>query len=84
MNATFDHRGEFDELFIDGADVHVERMSATSFWVGIRSKTEDIHINTGVHRGQWYFNVEDMKGKEYHSVSRPRGLTKRTPQEVRG
>lgn len=75
MKFTLDFRGEFDELFIRGADIHIERMNETGFWIGIDLPDgEQIMINTGVHQGVWYFNVEEDKaGGRFLSVQRPRG-----------
>lgn len=63
MMATvrLDHRGEFDELFVGSAEVHIERMNTRAFWIGIDVKDgPTIHINTGIANGKWFFRVEDV------------------------
>lgn len=54
--------GELDEIFASGG-IHIERMSDSSFWIGIypdrKKGLPDLMINTGVHGGVWYFNVEE-------------------------
>ena len=70
--------GELDELFVYGAFVHIERMDDSSFWIGIyppkSSGLPDIMLNTGVHKGTWYFNVRENCGDDPQDfgVSRPR------------
>lgn len=55
-----DKSGEFDELFADGAYVHVERMADRAFWIGVERGDQKVMINTGVNaEGDWYFNVEE-------------------------
>lgn len=70
-----DNRGEFDELFVQDARVHVERMNTRAFWIGIEVKGGPmIHINTGIHHGKWFFRVEDVDsplGGVSESVERP-------------
>lgn len=65
---------ELDEVFVKNATVHIERMSDTSFWIGINSPgLPGLMVNTGVHRGTWFFNVyEDVTGGKSYSVRRPR------------
>ena len=65
------HAPEFDELFASG-DIHVERMSTRSFWIGIDTASGHICINTGVAEGKWYFNVEeDWNGGKRYEIERP-------------
>lgn len=67
--------GELDEVFIANAFVHIERMGDTAFWIGIEGENKPmLHLNTGVHRGQWYFNIEVDSNDEPHwlAVQRPR------------
>lgn len=67
--------GELDEVWIENAFVHIERMDDTAFWIGIEGKGKPmLHLNTGVHRGQWYFNIEvdSLEKPEFLSVQRPR------------
>lgn len=71
-------RGEFDEVWVKNAFVHIERMDDKAFWIGIdppkASGLPRIMLNTGVVNGQWYFNLEEdsLDGKRLE-VSRPRG-----------
>lgn len=55
--------GEFDEVFVDNAFVHVERMNTRAWWIGItppkKSGLPRLMINTGIHDGEWYFNIEE-------------------------
>lgn len=69
-----DHREEFDEVFVPNAFVHIERMNETGYWIGINAPgLPSLMINTGVHRGVWFFNVEeDAIGGQSFSVTRPR------------
>lgn len=69
-----DHKGEFDELWISDAFVHIERMNDTGFWMGLEAPgLPRVSVNTGVYRGKWYFNVyEDRKDGKSFSVERPR------------
>lgn len=74
--------GEFDEVWATDAFVHVERMSDTGFWIGIDEPGKPrLMINTGVHRGVWFFNVyeDSMDGKSF-GVQRPRRA--KIPTEV--
>jgi hypothetical protein len=66
--------GEFDEVFIKNAFVHIERMSDTAFWIGIEAKgLPMLMLNTGVHRGVWFFNIEeDAINGNWLTVQRPR------------
>lgn len=70
-----DSKGEFDEVFLENASVHIERMDETGFWIGIDLPDgRCIHVNTGVERGTWFFNVSEahlLDGK-FLSVQRPR------------
>jgi len=81
-----DHRGEFDELWVRNAYVHVERMDKTAFWIGIDIEDDRDHrlmVNTGVDRGVWYFNVEEEGGVGHSfTVRRPRSSTRQLPHEV--
>jgi len=77
-----DSLGEFDELFIREAFVHIERMGDTAFWIGIyppvKSGFPNIMLNTGVSKGRWYFNVEeDAVDGQSVSVTSPRKKAKR-------
>jgi hypothetical protein len=75
-----DHRGEFDELWLRNALVHVERMNETGFWIGIELPNgERISINTGVYRGEWFFNIDEDGGKHF-SVRRPRNSKTKLPR----
>jgi hypothetical protein len=69
-----DHRDELDEVFVRNAFVHIERMNETGYWIGIDSPGRPhLMINTGVHGGKWFFNVEEDKiGGKYFNVERPR------------
>ncbi len=74
---TKDHRGEFDEVWLKNADVHIERMRARSFWIGINSPDGDIMINTGIAYGEWFFNVEeDAINGRFFPVRRPASYAK--------
>lgn len=69
--------GEFDEVWIRDAFVHIERMNDTGFWIGIdppkSSGLPRIMLNTGVHKGVWFFNLqEDSIGGKSLTVQRPR------------
>jgi len=70
---NMDHQGEFDEMFLHNASVHIERMNTRAFWIGIETADgRNIHVNTGVHNGKWFFNVEDTAvGGKFESVERP-------------
>lgn len=35
-------REVIDEIVLNGVDIHIERMSHGSYWIGIRRGTEDI------------------------------------------
>jgi hypothetical protein len=73
-DVSLDDRGELDEVFVSNADVHLERMSDGSFWIGIRAKGKpDISINTGMFRREWFFNLEvDAVGGQRLYIRRPR------------
>lgn len=63
-----DDRKEFDELLVDRADVHIERLDGKAFWIGIYAKGgTGWMVNTGVVRGKWYFNVQEdaINGRLY-------------------
>src|SRR6185437_10408306 len=67
--------GELDEVFINNASVHIERMHETAFWIGISCEGKPpLMLNTGVHRGTWYFNVEvdSLEDPKSFYVQRPR------------
>ena len=67
-----DHRNEFDELVVEKANVHIERMDKKAFWIGIYPKNgKGWMVNTGVdEHGEWYFNVdEDSERDENRSYS---------------
>ncbi len=67
--------GELDEVFIPNAFVHIERMDDTAFWIGIEGAgLPMLHLNTGVHRGVWFFNIEEDKAEagRFLTVRRPR------------
>ena len=78
--------GEFDETFVANASVHIERMDDTAYWIGIYTPDgKGIMVNTGVYRGEWYFNVEeDSPDGRSFTVRRPRNskrsLPKHSPQ----
>lgn len=80
-----DHRGAFDAVWVANAFVHVERMSDTCFWMRFDTQQgPGIAIRTGIHRGKWFFRIEEDKigGREY-VVERPRTkktLTVRSPE----
>lgn len=70
-----DHNGEFDEMWIKNAFVHIERMNDTGFWIGIEAPgMPHISVNTGVHSGEWFFSVSEEKsgGGKFFRVTRPR------------
>lgn len=56
-----DHRNEFDELIVEKANVHIERLDTKAFWIGIYpDKGAGWMVNTGVDSdGNWFFNVEE-------------------------
>lgn len=69
--------GEFDEVFVRNAFVHIERMNETGFWIGVdppkSSGLPRIMLTTGVYKGEWFFNLEeDSLGGKSLSVRRPR------------
>ncbi len=70
-----DSQGEFDEVFLASASVHIERMNDTGFWIGIDLPDGNrVSVNTGVDRGTWFFNVDEdglIDGQNF-SVQRPR------------
>lgn len=73
---SLDHRGEFDEVFLRNAAVHIERMNETGFWIGIDLPDgRRVSVNTGIESGNWFFNVEEDKlnGGKFHSINRPVG-----------
>jgi hypothetical protein len=79
--------GEFDELWLDKADIHIERMDDAAFWIGFYPEVgPELMLNTGVYRGEWYFNIyEDVVGDGRDiSVRRPRNsktpISKRNPR----
>ena len=77
--------GELDEVFICNASVHIERMDTTAFWIGIEADgLPPLMLNTGVHRGTWFFNVEEdcEQGGAFLQVQRPRNST-RVPIDAR-
>lgn len=85
---TFDKiAGEFDEAWISGADVHIERMSDTTFWIGITppegSGLPTVMLNTGVHKGEWFFNLyEDcLDDAKDVTVRRPRNSKTKLPKK---
>lgn len=65
---------ELDEFFVSGADIHVERMNTAAFWIDISHPSlPGLSINTGVHRGVWFFNVQNnSEDDEFFNVQRPR------------
>ena len=69
-----DEEGEFDEVFLSKASVHVERMNETGYWIGIDAPGfPSLMVNTGVYRGVWFFNIEeDEIGGRSLQVQRPR------------
>ncbi len=70
-----DSFGEFDETWFRGADVHIERMNETGFWIGFDLPGDRrVMLNTGVHKGVWFFNLEEDRigGGNFVSVQRPR------------
>jgi len=78
---SLDGSGEFDETWLCDAYVHIERMNETGFWIGIKTRTGVlVTINTGVHKGEWYFNVEEDGGKHY-TVRRPRNSKRKLPEK---
>ncbi len=80
---------EFDEVWIKGANVHIERMDETAFWIGIdpppSSGLPRIMLNTGVCKGEWYFNLEEdcLDGAQSVSVRRPRSSRRPLPKGPR-
>lgn len=79
---SLDHRGEFDEVWVSNAFVHVERMGEKEYWLGIERKgMPRISIFTGVYRGKWYFNIfEDGVDGQSFQVQRPRQSERRKVQ----
>ena len=69
----YEARGEFDEMFVRNASVHIERMSETSFWIGIypsrASGLPGLMLNTGVCNGEWFFNIEEDCVMDSKSIS---------------
>lgn len=78
-----DHRGEFDEVFVKNASVHIERMGETAFWMRIDAPgLPSLMLNTGVHRGTWYFwGGEDSKQGQHFSIQRPRRTNLPKPEK---
>ncbi len=73
VDFSFSPDGEFDELFLRDCSVHIERMNETGFWIGIDFAGGRVTVNTGVYRGEWFFNVEeDTVGGQSAQVTRPR------------
>ena len=76
---------ELDEVFIRNASVHIERMDDTAFWIGIyppeSSGFPSIMLNTGVYKGEWFFNVEEdcLDGPRDFIVRRPRYSKRKLP-----
>ncbi len=71
---SLDDFGEFDEVFVKNASVHIERMDETAYWIGIDAPgMASLMVNTGTVDGVWYFNVEEdsLDGRDF-SVQRPR------------
>ncbi len=61
---TLDHRKEFDEVFVQNATVHVERMDEKCYWIGINAPgLPMLMINTGVEQGKWFFTIEEDEAK---------------------
>lgn len=63
-----DGRKEFDELIVENATVHIERLDKKTFWIGIYPKKgPGWAVATGVERGSWFFNVQEDtdKGRLY-------------------
>lgn len=79
-----DHRGEFDEVWLRNAFVHIERMDDAAYWIGIDAEDgRRIMVNTGVWRGEWYFNVyEDATNGRAFDVRRPRTSSRQLPHEA--
>src|ERR1700689_5198421 len=77
---------EFDEVWIANCDVHIERMNETGFWIGIdppnRSGLPGIMLNTGLYKGEWFFNIyEDCLGEpQSFEVRRPRSSKRVLPK----
>lgn len=80
---SLDCRKELDEMFIQDAMVHIERMNETGFWIGIDSPgMPRLHINTGCHEDTWFFNIEeDRIGGRFLTVERRASLQVRTGKE---
>lgn len=67
--------GEFDETWFRSCHVHIERMNETGFWIGFDMPGDvRVMLNTGVHKGVWFFNLEEDKvgDHQFASVQRPR------------
>lgn len=48
-----------DEAVIDNCHFHIERMSDSSFWIGVSSKEEGLHhINLYVEKGKLIARIE--------------------------
>jgi hypothetical protein len=86
-------RAEFDELFVENASVHIERMDEAAFFIGIDAKGfPGLLVNTGIQGGKWYFNVqEDVNAGRFISVHRKARFKSerisqndRTPRNSRG
>lgn len=56
-----DGNGEFDELWATNADIHIERMNATGWWMGIDLPNGDkwmLNFGAVNQRAKFFFNVE--------------------------
>jgi hypothetical protein len=73
-NFRLDFRQEFDEVYVERATVHIERMDDACYWIGIDSKSlPSLRIFTGMQRGVWFFNIqEDSDEGRTFTVRRPR------------
>ncbi len=75
-----DQDGALDEVFLENANVHIERMHKTGYWIGFDLQDGGrILLNTGLSRGQWFFTVQEgQAGGRIFSVHRPRRKAKKT------
>jgi len=57
-----DQNGQLDELLCDGANIHLERMGDTSWWMGIALPNgRYISVNFGAvnKRAKFYLNIQE-------------------------
>ncbi len=77
---SLDPDGELDEVWFRNADVHIERMSRTGFWIGFDLPDGSRFMaNTGVCRGRWFFTIEEgTEGGRFFRAEHPRRPARKT------